>query len=72
MWKLDSAVLASCYNHRTFIPNGTHNDQPWNGGWLTSVIVMTNVQVRAAVRAQETAKRQAKLVYRGVSYLKKS
>ena len=31
---------------------------------------MTNIQVRAAVKAQKQAERQAKLVYRGVSHLK--
>jgi len=31
---------------------------------------MTQVQIRAAVKAQKAAVRQAKLVYRGVSYLK--
>lgn len=31
---------------------------------------MTNVEVRAAVKAQKAAAKQAKLTYRGVSYLK--
>ena len=33
---------------------------------------MTNVETRAAVRAQKAAQREAKLTYRGVAYLKKS
>ena len=31
---------------------------------------MTNVEVRAAVKAQKAAANYAKLVYRGVAYLK--
>ena len=31
---------------------------------------MSDIQVRAAVKAQKAAAKQAKLVYRGVAYLK--
>jgi len=31
---------------------------------------MTNVQIRAAVKAQKAAAKYAKLIYRGVAYLK--
>jgi len=35
-------------------------------------IMMTQVQVRHAVKQQSLAKREQKLVYRGVSYLKQA
>jgi len=41
----------------------------WNGGMATGVI-MTTVEVRARVKEQKQAEKQAKLVYRGVAYLK--
>ena len=39
-------------------------------GARSSIKPMTNIQVRAAVKAQKQSERQAKLVYRGVAYIK--
>lgn len=35
-------------------------------------LTMSDIQVRAAVKTQAAAKKQAKLTYRGVSYLKQN
>ena len=35
-------------------------------------LTMSDIQVRAAVKSQKAAQKLSKLVYRGVSYLKKS
>ena len=40
------------------------------GHWLYEVTTMTTLEAKAIVKAQKAAERQAKLVYRGVSYLK--
>ena len=55
---------------RTFTPLGAHNTSRMERGAGFRRIIMSDVQVRAAVKAQKAAANKVKLTYRGVAYLK--
>jgi hypothetical protein len=48
----------------------THDATPWNGGVVLRSISMPTVELQARVKEQQAAVKQAKLKYRGVTYIK--